>query len=452
MPGRLLAFVGRATQSSSSSKLDHINSFSPPLLPPYSVSPPPRQRSIEQSSMEHLKRHSLGGRHHSDKKSPRVEPHKPASLAMIIESPPLLFYASPQNSTGALLSGRLKLDVADPSITVDTFEMQLLATVTNKKPVAKECRDCAIQTSEIHKWIILTAPIALNKGEHQYPFSSLLPGHLPATTHGSLSTLDYHLFATATTSTGEKITLDHVIDIKRAILPPATDKHSVRIFPPTNLTATVKLPGVIYPIGDFNVEMRIQGIVTKKPDSQTQWRLRRLQWKIEEIQKSVSPACAKHTSRLGGDNKGIAHEDMRVIAHEDIKTGWKTDFSAGNIEVEFKAAVDPRRTPICNVESENGMNVRHNLVIEMVVSEEWAPLKKLNQPTPTGSARVLRTQFNLLLTERGGMGISWDEEQPPMYEDVPASPPGYAAPVTVEDYSGDLTELDHEVERLSLGS
>jgi hypothetical protein len=402
--------------------------------------------------MEALKRHSLhGGRHHSDKKSPKVQAHKPAKLDMVIESPPLLFYNSPANSTGALLSGRLKLAVADAVITVDTFEMQLLATTTTKKPVAKDCRECTTQTAEIHKWEILTAPLLLKKGEHQYPFSSLLPGHLPATTHGQIAVLDYHLLATAITTTGEKITLDHVIEIKRAILPPTTDKHSVRIFPPTNLTATVQLPGVIHPIGDFNVEMRIQGIVTKKTDSQTQWRLRKLQWKIEELQKFISPACPKHAAKLGGENKGMVHEEMRVIAHEDIKTGWKTDFSAGNIEMQFKAAVDPRRMPICNVESPNGMIVKHTLVIEMVVSEEWAPLKKLNQPTPTGSARVLRTQFNLLLTERGGMGISWDEEQPPMYEDVPASPPGYQN-AQMEEYPGDLTELDHEVERLSLGS
>ena len=45
--------------------------------------------------------------------------------------------------------------------------------------------------------------------------------------------------------------------------------------------------------------------------------------------------------------------------------------------------------------------------------------------TPTGAARVLRMQFNLNVTERCGLGISWDEEMPPVYEDVPASPPGY---------------------------
>ena len=48
-------------------------------------------------------------------------------------------------------------------------------------------------------------------------------------------------------------------------------------------------------------------------------------------------------------------------------------------------------------------------------------------------------QFNLLLTERSGLGISWDEEMPPMYEDVPASPPGYTlldGSSSIEDYRG----------------
>ena len=86
------------------------------------------------------------------------------------------------------------------------------------------------------------------------------------------------------------------------------------------------------------------------------------------------------------------------------------------------------------------------VVIEMVVAEEWAPLKKLSQATPTGAARVLRTQFHLVLTERSGMGISWDEEQPPLYEDVPASPPTY-----ITDYDGPPLH-DHEHEDLHLGS
>ena len=67
-----------------------------------------------------------------------------------------------------------------------------------------------------------------------------------------------------------------------------------------------------------------------------------------------------------------------------------------------------------------------------------------NTAMPTGAARVLRMQFKLVVTTRAGMGISWDEEMPPMYEDVPSSPPGYTK---MEDFEGDLGP-DEELERM----
>ncbi|KAF2188953.1 hypothetical protein K469DRAFT_702644 [Zopfia rhizophila CBS 207.26] len=444
MPGRLLQAL-RAAPSSLSTKVESSQALHLPLFPPvYSVHPPTNSKSKSQESlvMDAFKRHSLSGRHHSDKKSPKVEPQKAAKMDMVVESPPLVFYNSSQSSTGALFSGQLKVNVTEPHVTFEKFEMRLLATVTTKKPVAQHCQDCATKVTEIHKWEFLKAPASLRHGMHEYPFSHLLPGHLPATTHSTLATLDYSLSAIATTSTGDKITYNRNLDIKRAIMP-GSDKHSIRIFPPTNLTAAVTLPPVIHPIGDFPIEMRLSGIVTNKNDSQTRWKLRKLNWRIEETQKFISPACSKHAQKIGGDGKGVLHEDVRVIGNEEVKHGWKTDFQEGNIDVEFQAACNMALKPICDMESPNGMEVKHNFVIEMVVAEEWAPLKKLSQATPTGAARVLRTQFHLILTERAGLGISWDEEQPPMYEDVPASPPTY-----VDDY--DLSRLDDEAGSLNL--
>jgi hypothetical protein len=394
--------------------------------------------------MDHLKRHTLTGRHHSDKKSPKIDPKRPAKMDMEVESPPLVFYNQPQSSTGALLSGQLKVQVTDPTVTFEKFEMRLLATVTTKKPVSHNCPDCTTQTTEIYKWEFLKAPTSLKHGDHSFPFSYLLPGHLPATTHGSLAGLDYHLAAVATSSTGENITYQRGINIKRAVMP-GNDKHSIRVFPPTDLTANVTLPPVVHPNGDFGMEMRLSGLNTKTKDALTRWRLRKLNWRIEENQKFVSPACPKHAQKVGGEGKGILHDEMRVIAHEEVKSGWKTDFEEGKVDIEFKAAVNTALKPLCDVESPNGLSITHNLVIEMVVAEEWAPLKKPNQATPTGAARVLRMQFHTVLTERSGLGVSWDEEQPPMYEDVPASPPTYTQ---MEDFN--IEELDNEVDRLHL--
>lgn len=431
MPGRLLSTLARVAPSPLP-KLDAIKPHTQPLFPPvYSYEAPPPAKDKSNKSQESLvmdifNRHKHDKHHNAVKSresSPKVEAQGAASMNMNVESPPIVFYNSPQTSTGAILSGQLMINVHEPYVTVENFEMRLLAIVTTKKPVATNCADCSSQTTEIHKWEFLTHPVSLRHGPHSFPFSHLLPGHLPATTHGSLATLDYYLSAVATTSSG-KITYKRNIEVKRAIFP-GNDKHSIRIFPPTNLTASVKLPPVIHPIGDFPIEMRLSGIVQNKADSQTRWRLRKLNWRIEETQKFIAPACAKHISKVGGEGKGVLHEDVRAIANEEVKTGWKTDFEKGEIDVEFNAACNIALKPLCDVDSQNGMSIKHNLIIEMVVAEEWAPLKKLNQATPTGAARVLRTQFHLTLTERSGMGIAWDEEQPPLYEDVPVSPPTY---------------------------
>jgi hypothetical protein len=387
--------------------------------------------------MEAFKRHSIG-RAHSDKK--KVEPHKAVTLNMVVESPPVVFYNSPERSSGALFSGQLQLDVHTPHVTLDTLEMRFLAITTTKKPVQGHCPDCTQQETPVHKWELVTAPVSLTHGLHSYPFSHLLPGHLPATTHGSLATLDYYLDAVATMSNGEKHTYKRNVDIKRAIFP-GLEKNSIRIFPPTNLTALVKLPPVVHPIGDFPIEMRLSGVTQNKADSQTRWRLRKLHWRIEETQKFVAPACAKHKHKVGGEGKGIQHDDVRLLANEEVKTGWKTDFTEGNIDCEFRAACNVALQPLCDMQTPTGMSVKHNLIIELVVAEEWAPLKKPDQATPTGAARVLRTQFHLHFTERAGMGISWDEENPPVYEDVPASPPTYMHEVNLTPVDDAFTTL-----------
>jgi len=186
----------------------------------------------------------------------------------------------------------------------------------------------------------------------------------------------------------------------------------------------------------------------KKKDQITRWRLRKLNWRIEETQRMVSPACAKHAPKIGGEGKGLLHEDVRTIGEGEVnqhKNPWKNDFDAGDVEAIFQCAVNPTRKPVCHTEAPNGLSVSHNLVVEMVVAEEWTPRNRPSQVTPTGAARILRSQFHLMLTERPGLGISWDEETPPVYEDVPESPPHYAS---MTDF--DLNAVGGQIEELHL--
>lgn len=407
------------------------------------------------------KRISLTMRHSNRSKdrhlsSPKHGPVRPARFDNIIESPPLVLYGNAASSTGALLSGRLKLLVEDVSAqtTIESFTMILQATTSTKKPVGKDCKDCTDKFEELKKWTFLSEPKTFYKdSDNQFPYSFLFPGHLPATTQSQLASIGYALHVTATTSHGEKIEYHQPLTVQRAIHP-GPDKASIRIFPPTNLTGRVQLPPVVHPIGTFPVTMSLSGVVEKKAESQTRWRLRKLSWRIEEHSKVISSPCTKHAHKVN-DGKSIQHSETRTLGNDELKTGWKSDFDTigGEINLEFEASLATRSNhrATCDVDSNTGIEVKHNLVLELIVAEEFCPNKNTQLITPTGAARVLRMQFGLVVTERGGMGISWDEEMPPVYDDVPASPPGYGSAdkndgawggAMMEDYHGPALEYE----------
>ncbi|KAE8377300.1 hypothetical protein BDV26DRAFT_215182 [Aspergillus bertholletiae] len=465
MPGRLLSSLVRPHVHHHTSFSSHSNSSSStsvneiPTNPVASKKPSAnvldRARSPERRlsfAVDHLihphrdhskeKRRSHGRSGRSKERLGDSVVSATAKLNVVVESPPLVCYGSPANSTGALFSGRLKITVSDAvdSITLNKFDMRLMTRMTTKKPVSRECPNCASRTDELTHWDFLTEPLHLKPGDHDFPFSYLFPGHLPASCNGSLGKIEYFLSAHAQNTTGEEYNFQMPLHIKRAMLP-GNDKSSIRIFPPTNLTGRIVLPSVVHPIGTFPVQMTLSGVVDKGEETQTRWRLRKMMWRIEEHQKIVSAACGKHAHKIGGEGKGVLHQETRIIGHNEEKEGWKTDFdtAGGEISMQFEASINPTCNPVCDLEASGGLEAKHNLVIELIVAEEFCPNRNTRLITPTGAARVLRMQFHLHVTERGGLGISWDEEMPPMYEDVPASPPGYTKPdasSVMEDYHG----------------
>ena len=276
----------------------------------------------------------------------------------------------------------------------------------------------------------------------------------------ALSSIEYALKATVSPKNGEPLKLVRVLNVKRAIYPSETPRHSIRIFPPTNITATCTLPAVMHPIGETNIHMRMDGVIKRNADNKTalQWRLKRLTWRLDETQKTVVPACAKHAAKSANPEaarQGIPQQDIKTLATDEIKGGWKSDYSGpdGTIEIEFPLAIPAQSKPICGMKSADGTAIAHVLIVEMIVAEEFVPAKRGGQASPTGAARVLRMHFNVTVTERAGLGISWDEEQPPLYENVPASPPAY---IRADVYDGepipdyeDLPPLDISTARSS---
>lgn len=355
---------------------------------------------------------------------------------------------SPQNSTGALLSTKIKLIVDDPSgqVTLNKWTRTLRAVSTTKRPVGKDCQACSERYDILSEADIITKPTTYYTSKDNFvPFQYLFEGHLPSTTYSPLGSIHYELVVNATTSNNEEITYTQPLDLQRAI-PEGTPKASIRIFPPTNLTGRVQIPPVVYPIGTFPITMTLSGVIEKRHASSTRWRLRKMMWRIEENYTVTSTPCAQHTGKAK-DGKAIQYTDTATLGNGELKHGWKTDFDTigGEILVEFDASVttSPRHKAVCDVESQSGVKVSHNLVIELIVAEEFVPDRNTQMITPTGAARVLRMQFALHVTQRAGMGISWDEEMPPIYEDVPASPPGYGSADRNDGAWGGAEMLDY---------
>lgn len=243
--------------------------------------------------------------------------------------------------------------------------------------------------------------------------------------------------------------LEKTLVVKRSLPPPELPHHSVRVFPPTNIKASAHYPQVIHPIGSNTLSLRLDGIARINPKVKTveYWKLRKLTWRLEETAKTVVPACAKHTPKdavADGQEppkKGAARTETRIIGERTYYSGWKSNYagaSDSSIEVEVEYALAkpsahhaPKFT--CDSHGRDGSAVTHRLMVELVVSEEYAPADKPSLVTQTGVGRILRMHFHTVLTERGGIGISWDNEAPPIYQDVPPSPPAYGEEPVGED-------------------
>lgn len=114
-------------------------------------------------SLSH-KRISIPGLHTPKSSSKSIPQYHAAALDCAIESPPLVLYGSTSASTGALLSGQLKLNIHDEKFAIESFKMRLAVEVTQKKPYHAHCQECSHQSTDLTTWNFLHGPATLRNG------------------------------------------------------------------------------------------------------------------------------------------------------------------------------------------------------------------------------------------------------------------------------------------------
>lgn len=395
-------------------------------------------------------------------------PYSPVTLDWNMESPPVVLHGAPDESTGALVSGQLFVDIKEEFVELDSFSAVLNLQTTHKRPAHKDCNNCQTQTMELRAWSFLAQPAVLYRGRHQFPFSALLDGQLPASVDTPLVSITYELKAEAViahSSESPAAAANHhypaakfaqAISVKRSLPEPLYPHHSVRVFPPTNIKADAHYMSVIRPSGTSKMTLKLDGLLSRNEKVKTLdlWKLKKLTWKLEETTKTVAPACERHMPTPSSDSeeaspvRGVSRAETRVIGEKHLYEGWKSDYSGtdGTVDMEFDFGVNQHMPHThllkyaCDVKTPEGTEVSHSLVLELVVSKEYAPENKPHVSHQTGTGRVLRMHFAVTLTDCAGLGVSWDNEAPPVYEDVPPSPPEYPTEPPIE--YDDLEELD----------
>ena len=95
----------------------------------------------------------------------------PAVLKCVVESPPVVFHGASDQSTGALVSGLLVLEVLDERLEVDNLEASIVVKVFQKRPFQGHCGECSVAEEELKQWSFLRHPVTLLKGTRLSPCS-----------------------------------------------------------------------------------------------------------------------------------------------------------------------------------------------------------------------------------------------------------------------------------------
>lgn len=236
-------------------------------------------------------------------------------------------------------------------VLVNSVQLSLVQKITYAKPflppsnTLANCSSCKKKSTELARWDILTQAHNLPIGKHSYPFSHLLPGNLPATTSlgsSSLTTIKYEMVAICSYNNHSNhqsmIKIILPLNISRSILR-GPDRNSLRVFPPTDVTATAVLPNVIYPKSSFALELKLDGVAT----NERRWRMRRVGWRIEENIKVKANSCINHKAKLR-----VVEEHVRKNQHLNKSAAVKRNQQSGpttSVSVSNTPNLSPTLTP-----------------------------------------------------------------------------------------------------------
>lgn len=334
-----------------------------------------------------------------------------------LESSRLEFHGPPDSSRGALLSGKVRLIVSDPETEIMSIQMDLTEILKPKRSISKKCPECRFKITTVHYWHILPGPESIRleiDGVHEFAFSAHLEGHLPATSLGSLGSIEYELRVLVSTPTNALQLHSTPLRIGRA-LKPMGDQIRSQHHIPLDVSSKLTLPSQICSFSPFDVQLEFFELSQEQDRSEMRWYICGLKWQIEEHSSSIFHACPAHQDKLGLGERDNKDTRMHMIGYGGIYHDFNT--YGRQTKVKFPAIVDSLDCA-SDVESPTGFEVYHRFVLTAYLSEHHFSTTKPGQTHPMEHVKTLRMESKVVLTERAAHDIDWDQEQPPLHKGI----------------------------------
>ncbi|KPM33916.1 hypothetical protein AK830_g12655 [Neonectria ditissima] len=372
------------------------------------------------------------------------------SIDWTIESSPTIILGSDEGSLPSFLSGQLSLDVKEDSAEIEGFSAVLNVHTVQKRPVKNRCINCKDQTVALHEWQFLTQPTTLRNGIHQFPFSTVIPDHLPASMDSALLSVSYEFHAEvhfkpkdASSTAPQTASFKRTLTVRRCLSVPSGPLSSTRKFPNAGINVNSQIDSIIRPGGVNKVSLSLDGLLDRPGNGQNHqlWRVWKGAWRLEENIEVVAKACERHGAAAAAENTGLVRNKTRVLGEKGLYSGWKSKDAEGTAEMEFSFDIrqnsnSPQLTYSYDTKSLDGTEVTHSLVIELVLVKEHFPEGKPDLAIRTGVGRILRLNYRVALADDPDMASGWVVESLPSYQDEWASPPEYFDEETPEGGEG----------------
>ncbi|UPL01492.1 hypothetical protein LCI18_012426 [Fusarium solani-melongenae] len=362
------------------------------------------------------------------------------SIDWEIESSPIIVIGTDSDSLPSFLSGTLSLDVNEPLVEIAGFTAVLNVHTVQKKPAKNRCAKCKDQYFEIHHWSFLDQHTVLQSGSQAFPFSTLIPDHLPASMDSPLLSVSYEFHAkvhfksqNTETNTPQTVDFERILTVRRRISVPNFPLQMTRIFPAEGIRVESSISPIIRPAEVNNASLSLTGLLVSPGNGQHDhiWRLWKGAWRLEEKIEAIAIPCERHRcSVTESGSEGFVRRKTRTLGKGGIYNGWEENAAEGTagLELDFdirQSSNGPGSAYSYDTKSPDGTKVTHALVIELVFVKEHFPQGHLDSAIRTGVGRIITLTYLVVLADDQSIAPGWVVESLPSYQEEWVNPPGY---------------------------